>query len=102
DLASVERLLDEHPGQVAGMIVEAIMMNARIIRPEPGYPGGLQGLLDPRGALLPFDEVKTGLTSGPAGVTGLSGVTPDLICLAKALGGGVAVAAVGGSAEGIA
>src|ERR1700742_509467 len=99
DLASVERLLDEHPGQVAGMIVEPIMMNAGIIPPQPGYLAGLKALLHSRGALLTFDEVKTGLTSGPAGVTGLSGVVPDIICLAKALGGGVAVAAVGGSEE---
>jgi glutamate-1-semialdehyde 2,1-aminomutase len=99
DLASVERLLDEHRGQVAGMIVEPIMMNAGIIRPEPGYLAALADLLHAHGALLTFDEVKTGLTSGPAGVTGLSGVVPDIICLAKALGGGVAVAAVGGSAE---
>ncbi|HEY1672368.1 MAG TPA: aminotransferase class III-fold pyridoxal phosphate-dependent enzyme [Streptosporangiaceae bacterium] len=99
DLASVERLLDEHPGQVAGMIVEPIMMNAGIIVPEPGYLARLKDLLHSRGALLTFDEVKTGLTSGPGGVTGLSGVVPDLICLAKALGGGIAVAAVGGSEE---
>lgn len=99
DLASVERLLDEHPGQVAGMIVEPIMMNAGIIPPRPGYLAGLKELLHSRGALLTFDEVKTGLTSGPAGVTGRSGVVPDIICLAKALGGGVAVAAVGGSEE---
>jgi len=99
DLASVERLLDEHPGQVAGMIVEPIMMNAGIIPPQPGYLAGLKELLHSRGALLTFDEVKTGLTSGPAGVTGLSGMMPDIICLAKALGGGVAVAAVGGSEE---
>jgi glutamate-1-semialdehyde 2,1-aminomutase len=97
DLGSVERLLDEHPGQVAGMIIEPIMMNAGIIPPEPGYLAGLKDLLHSRGALLTFDEVKTGLTSGPQGVTGLSGVVPDIICLAKALGGGVAVAAVGGS-----
>jgi glutamate-1-semialdehyde 2,1-aminomutase len=99
DLSSVERLLDEHPGRVAGMIVEPIMMNAGIIAPVPGYLAALKDLLHSRGALLTFDEVKTGLTSGPAGVTGLSGVTPDIICLAKALGGGVAVAAVGGTAE---
>jgi glutamate-1-semialdehyde 2,1-aminomutase len=99
DLAGVERLLDEHPGQVAGMIVEPIMMNAGIIPPEPGYLAALADLLHSRGALLAFDEVKTGLTSGPAGATGLTGVVPDIICLAKALGGGVAVAGVGGSAE---
>ncbi len=98
DLASVARLLDEHPGQVAGMIIEPIMMNAGIILPEPGYLASLKDLLHSRGALLTFDEVKTGLTAGPGGATGLTGVTPDIICLAKAIGGGVAIAAVGGTA----
>jgi glutamate-1-semialdehyde 2,1-aminomutase len=99
DLDSVARLLTEHPGQVAGMIVEPIMMNAGIIPPVRGYLAGLRDLLHAHGALLAFDEVKTGLTVGPGGVTALSGVAPDLVCLAKSLGGGVAVAAVGGSAD---
>jgi glutamate-1-semialdehyde 2,1-aminomutase len=97
DLASVARLLGQHQGQVAGMIVEPVMMNAGIIPPLPGYLAGLRDLLHSHGALLTFDEVKTGLTVGPGGVTGQSGVTPDLVCLAKSLGGGVAVAAIGGS-----
>ena len=99
DLAGVERLLDENPGQVAGMIIEPIMMNAGIIAPEPGYLAGLKELLNSRGAYLTFDEVKTGLTAGPSGATGVTGVVPDIICLAKAIGGGIAVAAIGGSAE---
>jgi glutamate-1-semialdehyde 2,1-aminomutase len=99
DLDSVARLLTEHPGRIAGMIVEPMMMNAGIILPLPGYLAGLRDLLHAHGALLTFDEVKTGLTVGPGGVTALSGVTPDLVCLAKSLGGGVAVAAVGGTAE---
>jgi glutamate-1-semialdehyde 2,1-aminomutase len=99
DLGSVRRLLDEHPGQVAGMIIEPIMMNAGIIEPEPGYLAALKDLLHSRGALLTFDEVKTGLTAGPGGATRRTGVTPDVICLAKAIGGGVAIAAVGGTAE---
>ena len=99
DLDSVARLLDEHPQGVAGMIIEPIMMNAGIIEPEPGYLAALRELLHSRGALLTFDEVKTGLTAGPRGATGLTGVTPDIICLAKAIGGGLAIAAVGGSAE---
>ena len=99
DLDSVARLLNEHPGKIAGMIVEPIMMNAGIIPPLPGYLAGLKDLLHAHGAVLTFDEVKTGLTVGPGGVTALSGVTPDLVCLAKSLGGGVAVAAVGGSTE---
>ena len=99
DLGGVARLLGEHPGQIAGMIIEPIMMNAGIILPEPGYLAALKDLLNSRGAYLTFDEVKTGLTAGPGGATGVTGVLPDIICLAKAIGGGVAVAAVGGSAE---
>ncbi len=99
DLGSVQRLLDRHPGQVAGMIIEPVMMNAGIIEPEPGFLEGLKDLLHAHGALLTFDEVKTGLTAGPGGATRLTGVTPDIICLAKAIGGGVAIAAIGGSAE---
>jgi glutamate-1-semialdehyde 2,1-aminomutase len=81
------------------MIIEPIMMNAGIIHPEPGYLAALQELLHAHGALLTFDEVKTGLTAGPAGATGLTGVVPDITCLAKAIGGGIAIAAIGGSAE---
>jgi glutamate-1-semialdehyde 2,1-aminomutase len=99
DVAAVSRVLEEHPGQVAGMILEPIMMNAGIIPPEPGYLAGLQQVLHDHGALLTFDEVKTGLTAGPSGATGLLGVTPDIICLAKAIGGGIACAAIGGSAQ---
>jgi glutamate-1-semialdehyde 2,1-aminomutase len=99
DLDAVRARLAEHRGQIAGMILEPIMMNAGIIKPDPGYLSGLKELVHAHGALLTFDEVKTGLTVGPSGVTGLSGVTPDIVCLAKAIGGGIAVAAVGGSAE---
>ena len=97
DLAAVERVLTEHPGEVAGMLVEPVMMNAGIIHPLDGYLAGLKDLLHRHGALLAFDEVKTGLTTGPGGVTRLSGVTPDLVCLAKAMGGGVSTAAIGGT-----
>jgi glutamate-1-semialdehyde 2,1-aminomutase len=99
DMDAVRRRLAEHPGQIAGMMLEPIMMNAGIIKPEPGYLAGLKDLLHAHGALLTFDEVKTGLTAGPGGATGVTGVTPDIICLAKAIGGGIAVAAVGGTSE---
>ncbi len=99
DLEAVDRVLREHAGQVAGMIIEPIMMNAGIIMPEPGYLAALLELLHSHQALLTFDEVKTGLTAGPAGATGVTGVTPDIICLAKALGGGLSVAAIGGTGE---
>jgi glutamate-1-semialdehyde 2,1-aminomutase len=99
DLGAVRRTLESHPGQVAGMILEPIMMNAGIILPEAGYLQGLKDLLHAHGALLTFDEVKTGLTAGPGGAIGYTGVTPDLVCLAKAIGGGIAAAAIGGTEE---
>jgi glutamate-1-semialdehyde 2,1-aminomutase len=97
DPGSVERLLNEHKDQVAGMIIEPVMMNAGIIKPEPGYLADLKDLLHHHHALLTFDEVKTGLTVGPGGVTRQEDVQPDLITLAKSLGGGVSVAAIGGT-----
>ena len=97
DPEAVARALAEHPGRIAGMIVEPVMMNAGIIAPDDGYLATIRELLHAAGALLIFDEVKTGFTTGPAGVTGLYGVTPDMVCLAKALGGGISVAAIGGT-----
>jgi glutamate-1-semialdehyde 2,1-aminomutase len=99
DLEAVQRALEAHPGEVAGMIVEPIMMNAGIILPDDGFLAALKDLLHEHGALLTFDEVKTGLTVGPGGASRLFGVTPDLVCIAKALGGGLSTAAIGGSAE---
>ncbi len=99
DLAAVERVFAEHPGQIAGMIIEPMMMNAGIIPPHAGYLEGLRQLVHQNGALLTFDEVKTGLVVASGGATELFGVTPDIICLAKALGGGVPCGAVGGTDE---
>ena len=81
------------------MILEPVMMNAGIIPPDDGYLAGLRDLLHGDGAFLTFDEVKTGFTTGPGGVTARYGVVPDIVCLAKALGGGIAVAAIGGTDE---
>ncbi len=98
DLAAVERVLTARAGEIAGMILEPLMMNAGIIHPDPGYLAGLKELLHAHDVLLAFDEVKTGLTVGPGGVSAASGVTPDLVCLAKSMGGGVSTAAIGGTA----
>lgn len=99
DPAAVERALAEHRGRVAAMILEPVMMNAGIIPPDAGYLAAVRDLVHAAGAYLIFDEVKTGFTTGPGGVTALSGVVPDMVCLAKALGGGIAVAAIGGTTE---
>jgi glutamate-1-semialdehyde 2,1-aminomutase len=81
------------------MIVEPMMMNAGIIPPHDGYLAGLKDICQRHGALLTFDEVKTGLVVAPGGATELFGVRPDIVCLAKALGGGIPCGAVGGTHE---
>ena len=99
DPEAVARALAENKDRVAAMILEPVMMNAGIIPPDDGYLAAIRDLVHAAGALLIFDEVKTGFTTGPGGVTALSGVVPDMVCLAKALGGGIAVAAIGGTTE---
>jgi glutamate-1-semialdehyde 2,1-aminomutase len=99
DLDALERVFAENLGEIAGMIMEPMMMNAGIIAPDPGYLEGVREITRRHGALLTFDEVKTGLTIHPGGATALFGVQPDIVCLAKALGGGLSGAAVGGTAE---
>lgn len=99
DPDAVARALAEHQGRVAAMILEPVMMNAGIIPPGDGYLAAIRDLVHAAGALLIFDEVKTGFTTGPGGVTALSGVVPDMVCLAKALGGGISVAAIGGTED---
>ncbi len=99
DLAALERVLQTNQGSIAGMIMEPMMMNAGIIPPQAGYLEGVRELTRKHGVLLAFDEVKTGLAVHPGGVTGLSGVTPDIVCLAKVLGGGLPCGAIGGSKD---
>jgi glutamate-1-semialdehyde 2,1-aminomutase len=96
DLEAVERAFAEYPGEIAGMIVEPMMMNIGVIPPPDGYLAGLRDIAHAHGAFLTFDEVKTGLAVAAGGVTEWSGVTPDLICIAKALGGGLPCGAIGG------
>ena len=97
--AAVERIFAEHPGEVAGMILEPIMMNAGIILPDDGYLARIRDIVHANGALLAFDEVKTGFTAGPGGAAGRLGVTPDIVCLAKAMGGGLPCGAIGATED---
>ncbi len=99
DLHALEAVLDQHRGQIAGMILEPMMMNAGIIPPAPGYLEGVRELTRQHGVLLAFDEVKTGMVVDWGGATRLFGVTPDIVCLAKALGGGLPCGAIGGTEE---
>ena len=99
DLPALKGAFVRHPGEVAAVIVEPAMMNVGIVLPEPGYLQGVRDLAHDNGALLIFDEVKTGVTIAPGGATERFGVTPDLIALAKAIGGGLPCGAVGGRAD---
>jgi glutamate-1-semialdehyde 2,1-aminomutase len=99
DLVEAKRAFDENPGKIAGLIIEPAMMNCGVILPEPGYLQGLKDLCHDNGAYLAFDEVKTGITLAYGGATEAFGVTPDIVCLAKAIGGGTPCGAVGATEE---
>ena len=99
DLDALERVFEEHRGKIAGMILEPIMMNAGVIPPEEGYLNGVREIVHDHGALLAFDEVKCGVTTAYGGASGYFGVSPDMVCLAKAIGGGVPCGAIGGTEE---
>jgi glutamate-1-semialdehyde 2,1-aminomutase len=81
----------------ACVIMEAAMMNLGVVLPEPGYLEAVRELTSELGIVLIFDEVKTGLTIAAGGATERFGVTPDLITLAKSLGGGLPTGAIGGT-----
>jgi glutamate-1-semialdehyde 2,1-aminomutase len=99
DLDALSWALDKYAGDIAGMIVEPIMMGIGIVEPPDGYLQGAHDLLKRHGALLALDEVKTGFTVGPGGAGAAMGLSPDLICLAKSLGGGLPCGAIGGTRE---
>jgi len=99
DLEAVDRALQTHRGEIAGMIIEPIMMNIGLIPPPPGYLAGLKEMLHAAGAYLTFDEVKTGFGVAAGGAIELFGVEPDLVCVAKAMAGGLPCGAIGGVPE---
>jgi glutamate-1-semialdehyde 2,1-aminomutase len=96
DLDAMRAAFDRADGDVAGVIVEPVMTNGGVIAPRPGYLEGLRDLTRERGAVLIFDEVKVGCRIAPGGACERFGITPDLVTLAKAIGGGVPVGAFGG------
>lgn len=96
---ALERVFTEHGGEIAAVITEPIAGNAGGILPHPGYLERMRELATAHGAVLIFDEVLTGFRVHRGGAQAMLGVTPDLTVLAKALGAGVPVAAVGGRRE---
>jgi glutamate-1-semialdehyde 2,1-aminomutase len=92
----IERLVAEGRAP-ACVIMEAAMMNLGVVLPEPGYLEQVRNITSRHGIVLIFDEVKTGLAIAAGGATERFGVTPDMVTLAKTLGGGLPSGAIGGS-----
>ncbi len=99
DVVQLERLLREHLDSIAAVIVEPICGNMGVIPPAANFLPFLRKVTRDHGVLLIFDEVITGFRIGQGGAQELYGVTPDLTCLGKVLGGGLPLGAFGGRQE---
>ena len=98
-LVAPYNVVPEIGADVACVIVEPIAANMGLVPPVPGFLEGLRAACDAAGALLVFDEVITGFRLGPDGAQGALGVTPDLSCFGKVIGGGLPIGALGGRAD---
>ena len=99
DAVAMEETFREHGDRIGALIMEPIMMNIGIVLPKPGYLEKVRELATKYGVILIFDEVKSGVTVAPGGATEYFGVQPDLIALAKSIGGGTPIGAFAGKAE---
>ena len=99
DLDSVRELFEQHPDEIACIIVEPIAGNMNCVLPKDGFLEGLREICDEHGAVLIFDEVMTGFRVSATGAQGLYGVTPDLTTFGKVIGAGMPVGAFGGKHE---
>jgi glutamate-1-semialdehyde 2,1-aminomutase len=99
DSAAVEQLFNAYPGEIAAIIVEPVAANMGLVLPAPGFLEKLHDLTSQHGALLIFDEVMTGFRVAPGGMQERVGITPDLTCFGKIIGGGLPVGAYGGRRE---
>ena len=99
DPDALRRVFEKHDGQLAAVILELVPANAGLYLPKPGYLELLRQLTRDHGSVLIADEVMTGFRLGPAGAQGVFGLTPDLSCFGKIIGGGLPVGAFGGRAE---
>jgi glutamate-1-semialdehyde 2,1-aminomutase len=96
NLKSLEKMFKKNAKKIACFIVEPVLENLAIVLPDAGYLQRVRELCDQYNVVLIFDEVKTGLTAGAHGASARLGVKPDLITLAKSIGGGLPLAAFGG------
>jgi len=96
---AVEQLFQRYPEEIAAVIVEPVAANMGVVPPQPGFLTSLRKLTSEFGALLIFDEVITGFRVACGGAQALYGITPDITCLGKIIGGGLPVGAYGGRRE---
>ena len=99
DIDQLRRVLAKHGREIAALVMEPVIENLAIVVPDEGYLAAVRAACDEHGVVLIFDEVKTGLTAGYAGASQRLGVKPDLVTLAKSIGGGLPLAAFGGREE---
>ena len=97
DLGAVKQAFEARGSEIAALIVEPVAGNMGCVPPTEGYLQGLRELTREHGVLLIFDEVMTGFRVAYGGASERYGVTPDLTCLGKIVGGGLPVGAYGGS-----
>lgn len=95
DLEAVRAQLTQHPGQIAAVILEPVAGNMGVVPPLPGFLEGIRALTTADGALLIFDEVMTGFRVALGGAQARFGVTPDITCLGKIIGGGLPIGGYG-------
>jgi glutamate-1-semialdehyde 2,1-aminomutase len=95
----VANILEANRGEIAAIIVEPVQFNIGVVPPERGFLERLRELADEHGIVLIFDEVKTGVVLAYGGATEYFGVQPDLLCLAKSIGGGIPIGAFAGREE---
>jgi len=99
DAQAVERVLEQHGAAIACLIVEPVAGNMGVVPPKPGWLQAIRALTKKHGVILILDEVMTGFRVAAGGAQALYGVTPDLSCFGKVIGGGLPVGAYGGPAE---
>lgn len=99
DMASVQYAFDQFGDDIAAVIIEPVSGNMGVVPPQAGFLQNLRDITEKNGSLLIFDEVMTGFRVGYNCAQGHFGVTPDLTCLGKVIGGGLPVGAYGGKRE---
>jgi glutamate-1-semialdehyde 2,1-aminomutase len=99
DVAAIEEVFNKQGDQIAAVIVEPIAGNMNLIQPSKAFLSAVRNLTSQYGSVLIYDEVMTGFRVALSGAQSLQGITPDLTCLGKVMGGGMPIAAFGGKKE---